>query len=1070
MSNKMSFGLILCLAFLLALTTLTTLSSSTTSPNSPPDWENPTAIGLNKEPPHCTLMPYDDFQNALDCQRFRSAYCLLLDGHWKFKFSSRPEERPTEFYLPDYDVSSWDEIPVPSNWQLLGYDKPYYFNSSYVFKRNPPFVEHQKNSVGSYCRTFTVPARWRGRQVFLHFDGVESAFYLWINGQLVGYSQGSRTPAEFNITPYLQEGENTLAVEVYRFSDGSYLECQDYWRLSGIFRHVYLFSTPAVHVRDYELRCDLDQDYRDAFLEVTARIHNYGLEAAWHPSLEVKIFDENQVALPLDPPLKAESVYLAPGEESVLRLRTTVANPKKWTAETPNLYTVVLVLRDREGHLLEFLSTKYGFREVAIKNKQLLVNGQPILIKGVNRHEHDPDTGHFVNEESMRQDIILMKQHNINTVRTSHYPDDPRWYELCDEYGLYIIDEANIESHGMGYKPDVTLANRPEWKKAHLDRIERMVERDKNHPCVIIWSMGNEAGDGTSFEEASWWLHHRDPTRPVHYERGELRPHVDLFSPMYSSPARIEKYATGQPDRPLILCEYAHAMGNSVGNLIDYWKIIEKYPVLQGGSIWDWVDQGLRKKTADGRKFWAYGGDFGEGDSNRNFCINGLVMPDRSVTPKLLEVKKVYQNIGISADNPGDLAQGKIRIQNKYFFTNLDKFQVDWEITEDGDRIQSGKVGPFSIPPQESQVVKIPFTPLQPRAGCEYWLIVRFRLGEDTSWAKAGHVVAEEQLQLPFSAPAPPFEEEGLPALDLKETEESLLVSGPNFNLRFNKATGLLESWKYQGRELILKAPTPNYWRAPTDNDHGNGMPKRCAVWRQASQERKLASFQAQRLSASALKIQVAYYLPAVESHHWVDYVLYGSGDILVTNRFQPGKKKLPEMYRFGLRLQIPGEFEKLEYYGRGPHENYWDRKTSAFVSHYRSTVTDQFVPYVSPQENGYKTDVRWVALYNGEGQGLFIQGLPLLCFSALHYTIEDLTQSQRGSRHTVDLQPRSLVELNIDYRQTGVGGNNSWGALPLDKYILWPREYTYTFRLRALDDPAQLPKLSKVKFQTPKK
>jgi beta-galactosidase len=1010
-------------------------------------------------------MPYDDFQKALEGNRFRSANCLLLNGRWKFKYSPNPEERPVDFYRPDFDVSSWEEIPVPSNWQLLGYGKPYYLNSPYVFKKNPPYIEHHINSVGSYRRTFTLPAHWQGRQVFIHFDGVESAFYLWVNGQRVGYSQGSRTPAEFNITPYLQEGENTLAVEVYRFSDGSYLECQDYWRLSGIFRNVYLFATPAVHVRDYELRCDLDNDYRDAFLEVTARIHNYSDTAVWRPSLEVKLFDEANQALPLDPPLQGASVYIAPGEESVLRLRTTVPNPKKWTAETPNLYTVVLILRDKDGHLLEYLSSKFGFREVVIKNKQLLVNGQPILIKGVNRHEHDPDTGHYVSEESMRRDIILMKQHNINTVRTSHYPNDPRWYELCDEYGLYIIDEANIESHGMGYKPDVTLANRPEWKKAHLDRIQRLVERDKNHPCVIIWSMGNEAGDGTTFEEASWWIHHRDPTRPVHYERALLRPHVDLFSPMYSPPARIEKYATSNPDRPLILCEYAHAMGNSVGNLIDYWEIIEKYPVLQGGSIWDWVDQGLRKKTADGREFWAYGGDFGEEKTDHNFCINGLVLPDRSITPKLLEVKKVYQNIGIEAEN---LKAGQIKIKNKYFFTNLNKFYLEWEMTADGDKIQSGRLKPFDLEPQSSRVIELPYKLPSPQPGVEYWLVVRFRLAPDTTWAKAGHVVAAEQLKLPLYQAPPEVNLDSLPPLEVEENQEQLIIKGQNFQLIFNRQAGWLESWQYRGKELIHRPPTPNYWRAPTDNDFGNKMPTRCAVWREASSKRQLTALESQRLSPGVVRVRVEYYLPAVDSRHQVEYTVLGSGDILVTNHLQPGEKKLPEMYRFGLRLQIPGEFEQVEYYGRGPHENYWDRKTSAFVGHYRSTVTDQFVPYVSPQENGYKTDVRWLALYNSEGQGIYFQGMPLICFSALHYTLEDLTQTQRGTRHTIDLQPRPFIELNIDYRQTGVGGNNSWGARPLDKYTLWPQEYSYTFRMRPLDNPDQLKKLNKIKFVLP--
>jgi len=1020
--------------------------SVTHSGQSSNDWENPQMIGQNKVQPHNTLMPYADRDVAIKGDRFQSTFYRSLNGTWKFNWVKKPADRPVDFYKPEYDVSAWDDIRVPLNWQMAGYGVPIYLNIPYPFKKNPPFIQHDYNPVGSYRRTFTVPADWQGRQIFLHFDGVESAFYVWINGEKVGYSQGSRTPAEFDVTKYLQEGENTLAVEVYRWSDGSYLECQDFWRLSGIFRNVYLFATPSVHIRDFEVKADLDDHYRDAILHVTARVRNYGDKAIWHPKVEVTLLDANNRPVGPDVLMAGNSVYIAPGAESIVLMKAPVKNPRKWSAEKPNLYTVLLTLKDKDDNILEMESCKFGFRKVEIKNGQLLVNGQLIYIKGVNRHEHDPDTGHYVTVESMVKDIKLMKQHNINTVRTCHYPDDPRWYELCDQYGLYIIDEANIESHGMGYRPDVTLANRPEWKKAHLDRIESMVERDKNHPCVIIWSMGNEAGDGTNFEAASNWIHHRDPSRPVHYERAQLRPHVDIFSPMYARIHYLEKYAKGNPDRPLILCEYAHAMGNSVGDLQDYWDTIEKYDVLQGGSIWDWVDQGLRKKTKDGREFWAYGGDFGEERSDRNFCINGLVLPDRAITPKLLEVKKVYQNVGFA---PVDLAAGKVRITNKFFFTNLNEFETLWELYEDGSMLQSGSLGSLDIPAQATQVITIPFKKPDARPGCEYWLLLRTRLKEKTDWADKGHVIAAEQLKLPFTTTAPVVKILQLPPLQVSDEEPTLIVSGQDFSVRFDKKSGILSSFVFKGTELVEKGPVPNFWRAPTDNDFGNKMPKRCAMWKKVSDHRKLKSFRFEKTNNHEVKVWVDYLLPAASSDHHVVYTVLGSGDVIVENRIVPGEKELPELPRFGMRMRLPSGFEQLQWYGRGPHENYWDRHTSAFVGFYKSTVTDQFVDYVSPQENGYKTDVRWVAFVNDRGVGLLAVGMPTICFSALHYTIEDLTQKERGTMHPTDLTKRDFVEVNLDYKQTGVGGDNSWGARPLDKYTLFAKEYSYRFRLR---------------------
>jgi beta-galactosidase len=1024
------------------------------------DWENPVVFSRNTEPPHATLMPYESRDKALAGDRFASEFFRSLNGQWKFHWAAKPADRPQDFHRPEFNVGGWKDIEVPGNWQLQGYDVPIYMNSSYPFPPDPPRIPHDRNPVGSYRTEFTVPDGWSGRQVFLHFDGVESAFYVWVNGQMVGYSQDSRTPAEFNITRFLGPGRNILAAEVYRWSDGSYLECQDFWRLSGIFRNVYLFSTPDVHIRDFEIKADLGDACRDAVLHVKAWVWNYGDEAARGHSVEVSLIDPAGKPGGGETLMTGRSVYIAPGAESLVLMKTGVANPLKWSAEEPNLYTVILSLKNGKGETIETESALFGFRKVEIKSGQLLLNGQPIFIKGVNRHEHDPVTGHYVTRESMITDIRLMKQHNINTVRTCHYPDDPEWYELCDRYGLYLIDEANIESHGMGYRPEVTLANRPEWKDAHLDRIRRMVERDKNHPSVIIWSMGNEAGDGTNFEAASEWIHRRDPSRPVHYERAQLRPHTDIYCPMYDRIEQIVAYAKTKPDRPLILCEYAHAMGNSCGNLQDYWDAIEQYDQLQGGSIWDWVDQGILKKTPDGRPYFGYGGDFGDSPTDGDFCCNGLVLPDRTITPKTIEVKKVYQNIGFK---PVDLATGKVEITNKFFFTDLSGYEFLWSVAEDGTDIESGRLSPPAIGPGESRIISVPFDAPKPEPGAEYWLRFSVRLSDETSWAPKGHEIAAEQFKLPFGEALVDTRFESPPFLQKSETAGEVVVSGPDFRLKFDKTSGLLTSYFFKGRELLKLGPEPNFWRAPTDNDFGNGMEKRCDVWRRASLRRTLNDFSVEEHGGSAVRVVSDFALPDAGSKHRTSYLVLGSGDIIVENSIAIGRKDLPELPRFGMRLGVPDEFEQLEWYGRGPHENYCDRKTSAFVGRYKSTAREQFVPYVSPQENGYKTDVRWVALRDADGTGLAVMGMDLIGMSALRYTVEDLTQEKRGTRHPVDLVERDFVELNVDLKQMGVGGDDSWGARPHPQYTLPAQDYSFRFRLRPLspgDDPMNLARL----------
>ncbi len=733
-------------------------------------------------------------------------------------------------------------------------------------------------------------------------------------------------------------------------------------------------------------------------------------------------------------------------QESKVSLAAEVTHPLKWSAEEPHLYTLLVTLKDYQGKVFEVLSSRVGFRSSEIKDGQLLVNGVPILIKGTNRHEHDPVTGHVMSRESMIQDILLMKQHNLNAVRTSHYPDVPEWYELTDEYGLYVIDEANIESHGIGYDPDKTLGNKPEWEKAHLDRIVSMVERDKNHPSVIIWSMGNEAGDGVNFHAASDWIHERDPSRPVHYERAEMEPHTDIYAPMYASVEEIIEYAETHDDRPLILCEYTHAMGNSNGGVKEYWDAIYKYPQLQGGFVWDWVDQGLLKEVPGkpGETYFGYGGDFEpEGVyHDDNFCMNGLVSADRTPHPGLYEMKKVYQYIRTTAL---DLEGGRFEIRNLYDFRTLGFVDASWALMANGETLAEGTLPQLNIPAGQSEILTIPYGAITPEPGVEYWLNVSYRLSEDAPWAEAGHEVAWEQFELPFGAPSPEVDLAAMPDLDLAETADSVTLSNSKVVAVFSKATGTLDSFRYNDMQLIHSGPRPHFWRAPIDNDRGNNLPERSAVWRAASSNWVIGSTEVKRVGPGAVSVQVRGSLPDVDSTNEIVYTVFGNGEIQVDNHFQPGAAELPEMPRFGMQMTVPAAFESMTWYGRGPHESYWDRKTGAAVGVYSGSVDDQYFDYSEPQENGNKTDVRWVSLTRPDGMGVEAVGMPLLSVSAHFYTTEDM----ENAKHTFEMERRDFVTLNLDYRQTGVGGEDSWGARPLPQHILNPEPFSYSFRLR---------------------
>ncbi len=1016
----------------------------------PLDWENPAMFGQNKEPGHCTLMPYPDVPTALACRREASPYYQSLDGNWKFNWVRNPAERPLDFYQPNYDVSGWKEIPVPSNWQRHGYGQPIYLNIRYPYPVDPPHIPHDYNPVGSYRRQFTVPSSWDGREVFLHFDGVKSAFYVWINGEMVGYSQDSMTPAEFNVTEYLQPGDNTVAVEVYRWSDGSYLEDQDMWRLSGIYRGVYLFAAPEVHIRDFFVRSTLDDLCENGILAIRPRLATYGDISTRGWTVQAQVHDAEQTAV-LDEPLSIDVGRILnesyPQRDNVpfALLEATVPNPKKWSAEVPNLYTLVLTLHDRAGNVVEAESCRIGFRKVEIKAGQLMINGTSIKLFGVNRHEHDPDHGRAIPVSRMLQDIKLLKQNNINAVRTSHYPDNPVWYDLCDQYGIYLIDEANLETHGVGG----LLSNDPSWHGAFVERAVRMVERDKNHPSIIFWSLGNESGCGPNHAAMAAWIHDYDPTRPIHYEGAVGTPkdpyYVDIISRMYARIHEIVAIATNPiDDRPMVLCEYAHAMGNSVGNLKEYWDAIRSHARLIGGFIWDWADQGLRERADDGSMFWAYGGDYGDNPNDGNFCCNGLVQPDRTPNPSLYEVKKVYQRIHVT---PVDLEAGVVTVENEYDFMALDFVAGAWELTRDGAVIQQGELPPLTLAPKAKQNVTIPLQRPEPLAGAEYWLKVTFTLAQDTPWAEAGHVVAWDQLQVPVAVPALPVAELAtMRPVELRQEANAYVVNGANFKITVGNGSGAIESLVFGRTELMAAPLVPNFWRVPIDNDNGNGMPRRQGVWRDAGPNRTVESVAARQLAPQLVRVTAAATLPVGEGTRYLTtYDIYGNGEILVEVSLRPSGENIPDLPRLGMQMAVPAPFSTMSWFGRGPHESYWDRKTGQAVGLYSGPVEEQIHVYVRPQENGNKTDVRWMLLTDRRGAGLMAIGMPTLDVSAWPFSMEDLEKAT----HINKLPRRDFVTVNLDYKQMGVGGDDSWGARTHPEYTLPARDYTYRFRLR---------------------
>jgi beta-galactosidase len=1036
------------------------------------DWENPEMIGRNKEPAHNTLIPYQDLKSALNGESESSSFYKSLNGKWKFNWVNKPADRPVDFYKPDFSTNKWNQIPVPSNWQMHGYGIPIYLNIRYprsINTKKIPSISHDYNPVGSYRTEFTIPDEWDGREVFIHFNGVKSAFYIWLNGESIGYSQGSMTPAEFNITKYLRKGKNVLAVEVYRWSDGSYLEDQDMWRLSGIYRDVYLFSAPKVHIRDFYVYNTFDDNYKNAELKFRIKIRNYNSNKIKNYIVKISLLDDQQNNI-MPHNFGIEELSVEANTEGIFELKNQIESPKKWSAEIPNLYDLVLEVRNDQDDLIEVEHCKFGFRQIEIKSDGgFYINGQSIKFKGVNRHEHDPDHGRAIPFSRMVQDIKLLKQNNVNAVRTSHYPDHPKWYELCDHYGLYIIDECNLETHGIR---DKVPTSDPLWSSACVDRMVSMVERDKNHPCIVMWSLGNEAGMGENFKKMKNAALKIDSSRPIHYEQDFDHRVSDVISYMYLPTFLLERMLEnriyGQRDKmnkieegleiPYMLCEYVHAMGNSVGNLQDYWDIFDKFPNAIGGFIWDFVDQGLRKTSENGVEFWGYGGDFGDHRNDGIFCINGIVLPDRTPHPSLFEVKKVYQNIRVI---PIDLINGKVKILNKYNFTSLYFVDISWELTANGLIIEEGELGRLNIEPMNSMEIVVPFTPPKLTLNTEYHLKIVFTLGEDTSWGKKGLVLAWDQALIPYDISfEPEIRVNEQKNIELGETENKFLINGDYFKVIIGKESGIIESYSFQKKELLLSPLTPNFWRAQTENDRMffQNLQSTDKNWKDASKKLKVNKIEYKQLEPQLIRINVEFEVINSEGPLNTTYLVYGNGDIIISNKITPTNR----MIRFGMQTTIPKEFNKMTWYGRGPHETMFDRKTGGALGFYSEKVENLIHPYVNPQENGNRTDVRWVLMSNLEGNGIMISdmGGTNLNISCYPYTMDDM----ESTNHNHELPRREFITFNIDYKQRGAGG--FWLHR---KYMLeGSNQYSYAFLLRGYKEA--MGELSEVAKKKPPK
>lgn len=1021
------------------------------------EWNGkPRIFGVNTLKPHVTSMPYTTVEEAIKGDRHASEWYKSLSGTWKFFHVDKPGDRNNDFYKDNYDVSKWDDLPVPSSWQIHGYDHPIYTNVIYPWGQNnnvrAPGAPTQFNPVGHYRRTFTVPENWDGKRIRLHFEGVESAYYVWVNGNYVGYSEDTFTGHEFDINKYLRKGENNISVQVFRWCDGSWLEDQDFIRLSGIMRDVYIYAVPSVHIQDFQIDATLTGGYTDGLLKTTAWIYNSTGTSSGEFTVELSLFDDTGAEVFSGKSQKVSSIGENGGEKSV-HFEVPVAAPKRWSAETPDLYSAVLTLKDASGKIVQVESNKVGFRKIEIKKDngapRLYVNGMPVKFHGVDRHELDPDVGRAVTYERMEKDVILMKRFNINALRTSHYPNNPMMYDLCDKYGIYVIDEANVESHGAnGDLPK----NSDDWRAPAVDRMRTMVQRDKNHPSVILWSLGNEAGNGNVFGSEYDAAHQIDSTRYVHYE-GDWS-HADVNSWMYFGPDAVANY--NDANKPIMLCEYEHAMGNSVGDLQEYMDAFYGNPRSFGGFIWDFIDQGLHHK---GTPYFEFGGMWGDWQNDDNFCANGLVFPDRKIQPEIWEVKYQYSQIRV---RNVDAAKGKIQIENRYLFRNLGDFlDAVWQLRENGKVIKEGKLdgSQLNIGPNQKKEVTIDMPKIETTIGAEYHLDIDFRLKKDQLWANAGFSVGHEQFGIDLGQLwSTEVDISSLDAQKVSKGGDDLTIEGSDFKVRFDQKSGTIASYVLAGDTIIKNGGIPNFWRAPTDNDKGFNMERGHGEWRKAGAKRRINSVDVKEVSARETQIEFQMSFPDVGSSKMtLTYTVYGSGDIIVSYTFNPdgSKSYIPNV---GTLFTVPGGYEKVRYFGRGPDENYIGRNRGSFMGIYSTYADSMTVMYMEIGETGQRTDVKWATLTDEKsGKGLMVVGGHRMEFSAQHYTPEQLTDVKLPW----ELKRDKDITLRVDLHQMGLGGINSWGAEPLDAYRLNSRnEYKHTFRLapirQQLNDPTE--------------
>lgn len=1042
------------------------------------EWLNPEVNEVNRLPMHSYYFAFESEDLAKKGDKWLSSNIMSLNGVWKFNWVKDSDMRPLDFYKTDFNDKGWNRMPVPGNWEMNGYGDPQYVNLGYSWRNQieeceindlarawtnkyyhtPPKFPVKNNHVGSYRRSFIVPAEWKGKEVIAHFGAVTSNIYLYVNGKFVGYSEDSKLEAEFDLTPYIQFGkENLIAFQVFRWCDGTYLEDQDYYRLSGVSRDCYLYARNTKRIEDLRVMPDLDDKYQNGTLDVALTLKGKQTVSLELLSPEGKVVDTQSVS--------------GNGKQNV---RFSLNSPRKWSAETPDLYKLIA----KSGN--EIIPVNVGFRKIELDKEkgQILVNGQPVLFKGADRHDIDPDYGYVISKERMLQDIRLMKELNINAVRTSHYPNDTYWYDLCDKYGIYVCAEANIESHGMMLFEDRSLAKNKQYAKAHLERNQRHVQRNFNNPSIIFWSLGNEAGMGSNFEACYNWIKKEDPSRACQFEPAmsqvirdlnkgmtleeslKKNPSVnytDIFCPMYAGYSPCEKYLKANPKKPLIQCEYGHSMGNSMGGLEHYWNMIRKYPQFQGGFIWDFVDQGIRQYDEKGNMYYAYGGDFNPYDaSDNNFCANGLISPDRIPNPQSYEVKYFHQPIWTSAS---DIKSRKVKVFNENFFRNLEAYYMDWELVVNGNVLQTGRIGNLDVPARSTREYLIDYSSDSYTPEDEVFLNVYYRLKKAEQLLKAGHTIAKSQIKVNEATAKfvklanNPIGHASVIAPEVKAPDVNrVIVEGENFHIEFSKADGFLCRYEINGVSMLEKGTSlkPNFWRAGTDNDYGATLNLKYKVWN--NPEIKLVSINHKSLD-SMVQVDATYEMPEVSAKLSLSYLINNEGSIQVTQSLIPSKgKKAPNMYRFGMRMRMPKEMYYSEFYGRGPVENYIDRNHNTFVGIYKMTVEEQFYPYIRPQENGCKTDIRWWNQINKGGIGLNFQSPKPFSMVALNYTIESLDDGEeKGQRHSGQVEPADFVEVCIDYAQQGLGGENSWGSTCLPQYRLPYQPYTFTFQIKPL-------------------